>query len=174
MTQGGSQRDEHAFGSSPLLELAPPARGPCQCFPVSGGLPLWVVCRVNSLSPALKQVSPSSLFLLLRRTKLYYFLLLASVGAPSPLTPLHCARGVCWRLSPPRRPGGNLHHLRLFTGEKGYFLVHIFILKISNTVFKMVTLCCNMIGRQSGLPVFASEKAGHDTWGAGSGTGRLT
>ena len=47
-------------------------------------------------------------------------------------------------------------------------------LQISGTAFKIVVLCCDMIGRESLLPVFASEKAGHHTWGWGSVNHMLT
>ena len=51
-----------------------------------------------------------------------------------------------------------------FIREKRCLLGHNSMTGISSTAFKLVILCCDMIGRES-LPVFASEKAGHHTWG---------
>ena len=118
------------------------------------------------LSPGLKLVSPNSLFHFVRGTKSSLNLCCSSLvlwAFPRLHTPqpylLRCVLS-CSLVT----VGGYSRTSSNFIREKRCLLGRNSMTGISSTAFKLVILCCDMIGRES-LPVFASEKAGHHTWG---------
>lgn len=74
---------------------------------------------------------------------------------------------MCEEEGPPAQWLRLIQNLRLFPGQKWNYLGRNFIKRMCGIVFKKVIFCCNMVCRQSLLPVFASDKAGQHEWGTG-------
>lgn len=81
--------------------------------------------------------------------------------------PLHCLLEMCEEEGSPAQWLRLIQNLRLFPGQKWNYLGRNFIKRMCGVVFKKVIFCCNMVCRQSLLPVFASDKAGQHEWGTG-------